>query len=124
MLLLSRDPADAYRRIELDARIAASARGDLTRICLEEAVAALGQALFALERDPARAPREPLVRAHGILSWLANGVASDNPLRDQLRQFYGALVALVSRNMVAPSREELAEASGDLSDLLDAARTA
>ncbi|MGB3805587.1 MAG: hypothetical protein WA936_00140 [Erythrobacter sp.] len=118
---LSSNPAEAYRRVDLDARIAASGGADLTRICLEEAASALGHALHALSRDPKRAPRERLVRAHGILTWLAANVAPDNPLRDQLRQLYGAIAGLVSRNMIEPSPDELAQAHGDLIDLLAAA---
>ena len=38
MRLLSDNPAAAYRRVDLDARIEASASDELTRICLEEAV--------------------------------------------------------------------------------------
>ncbi len=121
MHLLSNNPADAYRRVELDARIAASASRDLTRICLEEAVAALGQALLALDRNSGRAPGEPLTRAHGIVTWLASGVAPDNPLHDQLRQFYGALAALITRNMARPSSSDLQQARSDLSDILAAA---
>lgn len=121
MHILSRSPSEAYRRVELDARIAASARQDLTRICLEEAVAALGIALHSLERDPARVPGEPLARAHSILAWLASSVAADHPLRDHLRQFYGAQVALLARCMARPSRGELEQARTDLTDLLEAA---
>ena len=50
MQMLARNPAAAYRRVALEARIEASGSADLTRICLEEAVAALGHALTALDR--------------------------------------------------------------------------
>ena len=50
MQMLSRNPAATYRRIALDARIEASGGADLTRICLDEAQAALGQVLIALDR--------------------------------------------------------------------------
>lgn len=121
MQTLSQNAAAAYRRVDLDARIEASARGDLTRICLEEVIAALGQALIALERAPDRAPRDPLARAHGIALWLAQSVADDNPLQEQLRQFYGGLAALIRRNMTQTRAMEIRQARDDFADVLDAA---
>ena len=122
MQMLSQKPAAAYRRVDLDARIEASASGDLTRICLEEVVAALGQALVALERAPDRAPRDPLARAHGIALWLAQSVAPENPLREQLVQFYGGLSALIRRNMAQPRMSDITRARDDFEDVLDATR--
>ena len=124
MQMLSHNPAAAYRRVDLDARIEASESGDLTRICLEEVIAALGQALAALERAPDRAPRDPLARAHGIALWLAQSVAEDNPLRDQLRQFYGGLAALIRHNMAEAQVEEITRARDDFADVLEAALNA
>lgn len=118
---LSESAQDAYRRVELDARIEASDSGDLTRICLEEAIAALGQALLALEREPGRAPGPPLSRAHSILLWLTRGIAPDNPMREQLRLFYGGLAATIVSNLRTPSATELAQVRTDLADLLAAA---
>lgn len=119
--MLSQNPAAAYRRVDLDARIEASASADLTRICLEEVIAALGQALVALERSPDRPPSDPLSRAHGIALWLAQSVADDNPLRDQLRQFYGGLAALLRRNLTGARIAEITRARDDFADVLAAA---
>ncbi|MDJ0642349.1 MAG: hypothetical protein QNJ15_05990 [Erythrobacter sp.] len=121
MQVLAQNPTAAYRRVDLDARIEAAASGDLTRICLEEVIAALGQALVALERAPDRPPRAPLARAHGIALWLAQSVADDNPLRDQLRQFYGGLAAQIRGNLAKPRMEEIAKARDDFADVLEAA---
>lgn len=122
MHTLTNSPHDTYRRVELDARIEASDASDLTRICLEEAVDALGQAVLTLERDPSHAPGAALSRAHSILLWLTRAIAPDNPLREQLRQFYGGLAATVRQNMRKASSAELAQARTDLADLLTAAQ--
>lgn len=122
--MLSQNPSAAYRKVDLDARIEASGASDLTRICLEEVIAALGQALAALERAPERVPRHILARAHGIVLWLAQSVATDNPLREQLLDFYGNLAALVRRNITRPSLSELASARDDFADVLKAANAA
>ena len=119
---LAKNAASTYRRVDLDARIEASSPRDLTLICLEEAVSALGLALVALERDPARPPQEPLARAHGIAMWLARGVAPDNPLRASLMQFYGGLAATIARNRTRASFAELAQVRDDFADVMAAAK--
>jgi flagellin-specific chaperone FliS len=120
MQMLARNPAATYRRIELDARIEASGRADLTRICLEEAVAALGQALIALDRSQV-APREPLARAQSIMVWLTQSVAPDHPLAGSLRQFYGGLANQIGANILQPEPAAIGRVANDIRELLDAA---
>ena len=120
MQMLSRNPAAAYRRVALDARIEASGSGDLTRICLEEAQAALGQALIALERGAAP-PREPLMRAQTIMLWLAKSVAPEHPLGASLKAFYGGLAGQVGAQILQADAREIAEIRKDISDVLEAA---
>ncbi|WP_298335278.1 hypothetical protein [uncultured Erythrobacter sp.] len=124
MMPFSEGAAKAYRRVDLDARIEASAGEDLTRICLEEAVASLGQALVVIEHTPGKVPRDLLSRAHGITVWLARGVSTDNPLFGPLTQFYGGVAATIARNMTRSSPLDLVRARDDLSALLQAARSA
>jgi hypothetical protein len=121
MQMLSHNPAAAYRRVELDARIEAAGAADLTRICLEEAVAALGQALLGLDRAPDTVPREALVRAQTITLWLARSVAPEHPLRESLVTFYGGLARQIAGNFVRARAEEIARVREDLKDLLAAA---
>jgi len=121
MHLLARNPAATYRRVELDARIEASGSADLTRICLEEALAALGQALIGLDRGLG-APREPLGRAQSIMVWLTQSVAPDHPLHSSLKQFYGGLAGQIGANILHPDRTVIERVLNDISDLLDAAR--
>ncbi|TRD11051.1 hypothetical protein FGU71_03750 [Erythrobacter insulae] len=118
MQLLSSNPNAVYRRIDLDARIEASTNGDLTRICLEEVVSALGQAALAMERAPDAAPRDAIGRAHCIALWLARSVAPDNPMQQQLVQFYGGLAALIARNLARPEHSQLCQARDDFRDVL------
>lgn len=120
MQMLSRNPAAAYRRVALEARIEASGSADLTRICLEEAQAALGQALIALARG-LPAPREPLGRAQVILLWLAQSVAPGHPLGPSLKAFYGGLAGQIAGNLLQADAAHLAAIQGDIRDLLEAA---
>lgn len=118
---LSDNPAAAYRRVELNARIETSSTADLTRICLEEAAACLGQALIALERQPDVVPQEPLLRAQVIAIWLARSVKPDHPLCESLIVFYGGIVQQISGSLVHARPDEIARMRGDLLDILAAA---
>jgi flagellin-specific chaperone FliS len=120
MQMLARNPAAAYRRVALDARIEASGSGDLTRICLEEAQAALGQALIAVERA-APPPREPLMRAQTIMLWLARSVAPGHPLGASLKAFYGGLASQIGGQILQADARTLSEIRKDISDVLEAA---
>ena len=124
MTPFSRGAAYTYRKVDLDARIEASSGEALTLICLEEAVASLGQVIAAIENKPEQIPREALSRAHGIAIWLARSVSSDNPLSGPLIQFYGGVAATIARNLTHSSPLELARTRDDLNDLLQAVRSA
>lgn len=112
--------ANAYRRVDIDARIEAASGVDLTRICLEEAVGALGLALLAMERRPDIVPREPLARAQSIALWLARGVDPENPLAGALTQFYGGIARAIGANIIEPSSDELGRLRADFADVLGA----
>lgn len=114
------NPAAAYRQVDLDARIEAARADDLTRICLEEAVEALSQALYAMERTPEIVPRERLSRAHSIAIYLASSVAPEDPMRDALVQFYGGLADVIGANMNAPRVDPITQARDDFQDVLNA----
>jgi len=120
MQMPGRNPAAAYRRVALDARIEASGGADLAKICLEEALSALGQALIALDRSQTP-PSEPLSRAQTIMLWLAQSVAPDHPLRASLVAFYGGLAAQIGANVQQARPGELERIRGDIRDLLEAA---
>ena len=124
MQLLANNPADAYRRVDLDARIEASAGSDLTLLCLEQAVAALGQARAALARQPGTVPHAALSRGHAIALYLGRSVPADSPLYREMRQFYGGLAATIARNMRRASPEQIEQAQTDFADLLAAAQGA
>jgi hypothetical protein len=120
MQMFSQNPAAAYRRVALEARIEASGSADLTRICLEEAQAALGHALIALERG-LPAPREPLTRAQTILLWLAQSVAPGHPLGTSLKPFYGGLAGQIGGNILQADAASLAAIQNNIRDILAAA---
>ena len=130
MQMLSRNPAAAYRRVALEARIEASGRADLTRICLEEALGELGRALITLERSEHNhrgvramscAGHAPLTRAQTILLWLAGSVAPEHPLGTSLKAFYGGLAAQIGAQTQQPDIARITLIRNDIKDLLEAA---
>jgi hypothetical protein len=120
MQMLARTPAAAYRRVALEARIEASDSAALTRLCLEEALAALGQSLVALDCGRPL-PRAALARAQAIMVWLAHSVAPDHPLGDSLRQFYGGLAIRIGTGLQHADRAAISDTTNDIKDLLAAA---
>ena len=120
MQLLARNPAAVYRRVALEARIEASGSADLTRICLEEALAALGQALTLLDRSQV-VPREPLVRAQTIMVWLARSVTPGHPLQASLKAFYGGLASQIGACLQHADIRAVAMIKSDIKDILEAA---
>jgi flagellin-specific chaperone FliS len=122
MRRLSDNPAGTYRRVDVEARIEASSGAELTRLCLEELVAAVGRAILVLERGDEANLRQDLTRAHTIATWLAQNVAPGHPLADQLGQFYGGLAAQIGASLARPEVAILKAVRGDVMDLLNAAR--
>jgi hypothetical protein len=120
MQMLHRNPAAAYRRVALDARIEASGSAELTRICLEEAQTALGQAIVAVERGSS-AGREPLLRAQTIMLWLARSVAPGHPLGPSLKAFYGGLAGQIGGQILQADAGALGRIRSDINDVIDAA---
>jgi hypothetical protein len=100
--------------------VEASGSADLTRICLEEAVAALGTALVLLDRSQT-VPREPLARAQSIIVWLAQSVAPAHPLYATLKQFYGGMANQIGSNLQRADPRIIARGRADLADVLAAA---
>ena len=92
----------------------------MTRICLEEAVAALKRA--ELTAASGGGVHEALSRAHSIALWLCRAVSTDNPLSDALVAFYGGLAAIIRRNMAQPKLDELTQVRIDFEDLLQASK--
>jgi hypothetical protein len=120
MQMHARNPAATYRRIELDARIEASGRADLTRICLEESLTGLGQVVAGFDRGLSP-PVEPLARAQSIMVWLAQSVAKGHPLEASLKQFYGGLARQIGASILQPDAASLRRVMSDIKDLMEAA---
>ena len=78
MLTLT-DPHEAYRRSSLDARVQGGDSAALVQLCLEQAVTALGSALYAQEKGDVALRSKALTRALTAITALEMGVDRDAP---------------------------------------------
>jgi flagellar protein FliS len=89
-MLAHRNPQEAYRRVDFDARIAAAKPGELVVLCLEQFVAATGSALIAHERKNNELKSQSMTRALSSLTALQMGIDGNGSMAGPLSQFYGA----------------------------------
>lgn len=89
-MLAQRNPQEAYRRVDFDARIASAKPGELVVLCLEQFVAATGSALVAHERQNNALKSQSITRALSALTALQMGLDGKVAIAGALAQFYGA----------------------------------
>ena len=89
-MLALRNPQEAYRRVDFDARIASAAPGELVVLCLEQFVTAIGSALVAHERQNNALKSQSITRALTVLTALQMGLDGKVAIAGALAQFYGA----------------------------------
>ncbi len=87
-MLCIRSPAETYRAIDCDARLAGSSPQDLVIVSYEYFVAALDAALFARETGDNARLSAALTRALAILTSLQFGIDATNPLARALTGLY------------------------------------
>ena len=119
-MLRAVDPHEAYRRVELDARVAGSQGADLTRLCLREVDTALGQALWAQDNQRPDVRRRALERAQNGLGALRLGVDRQSPVAPALLAFYEGLTATVAQNQVRFDPARVAVVRADLAEVTSA----
>lgn len=119
-MLRPADPHEAYRRVELDARIAGSRGADLVRLCLRDVDAALGQALWAHDNARPDVRRRALDRAQNGLGALRLGVDRKSPMGPALLTFYEGLGRLVMANQIRFDAAQVAQVRTDLDEVSQA----
>jgi flagellar protein FliS len=99
-MLAQRNPQEAYRRVDFDARIAAAKPSELVVLCLEQFVAATGSALIALERKNNELKSQSMTRALSSLTALQMGIDGNGGMAGPLSQFYGAARQVLLDNVL------------------------
>ncbi|MFM5930628.1 MAG: flagellar protein FliS [Novosphingobium sp.] len=121
MSLLARNtPQDAYRRVELDARIGGSDPRQLVTLCYEQLIGALGTALHAAERGNNQKKSEGLTRALSAVTALQLGVTGDSEVTWALRHLYEATRKAVLDSVLAFDAAAIAVIRQDYIDILAA----
>ncbi len=89
-MLALRNPQEAYRKVEFDARVEGADPAQLVQLCYDQLIAALGSALFADEQGDNRMKSQSLTRALSSLTALQLGVSRDEAIAPALLQLYEA----------------------------------
>lgn len=116
-MLALRNPSEAYRRVDFDARIEGADPRTLVLLCYESLVSSLGTALFAHDRGDNRAKSTALTRALSALTALQLGVAGSGGISGHLHQFYEATRRRVLDNVLNFAPDQVTEIRQDIRDI-------
>jgi flagellar biosynthetic protein FliS len=119
-MLALRNPSEAYRRIDFDARVEGADPRTLVILCYESLVSSLGTALFAHERGDNRAKSAALTRAVSALTALLLGIEGQDGISAHLRAFYEAARRRVLDNVIAFSPDQVREVREDIREIASA----
>jgi flagellar protein FliS len=89
-VLALRNPHEAYRRVDFDARIEGASPAQLVALCFEQAEAALASAIYAHRSGNNHAKSKAMTKALAAITALQLGVSGEAGVAAALRQFYGA----------------------------------
>lgn len=99
-MLARRNPGEAYRRVDFDARVSGATPGELVRLCYEQLISSLGGALIAAERGDNQMKSQMLTRAVSSLNALHMGVSGEDGVAGALIHFYTAARRAVLDNVL------------------------
>ena len=117
MLMLRQNPQDAYRKVQVDARILGSGNKDLVAICFEQVVNEVARAIRAHEAGDATNRSEGLTRANAAITALEMGLDRTNPLAGALEHLYGAARETILKCVVHFNTEALREMRQDFAEI-------
>ncbi len=117
-------PAEAYRRVTIDARIAGGDGQHLVHLCLQEAIEAIEASLYANDNGFTERRGRALIRALGAIDALRLGIDDALPLAKALHSLYGAAHLSISQSTMRFERDIVASVRSDLQDIAGAFREA
>jgi len=100
-MLLQRDPSEAYRRIDFDARVKGATSRQLVDLCLEQVAGSVGRAIHASGRGDNGAKSAALTRAIAALTALQMGVDPDAATGQALLQLYASARTTILDSVLA-----------------------
>ena len=116
-MLLNRDPSEAYRRVDFDARVHGADSRQLVDLCLEQVAGSLGRAVHAAGRGDNGAKSAALTRAVAALTALQLGVNADAPTGQALMQLYQSARTTILDSVLHFSPAKLAEIRQDFIEI-------
>ena len=116
-MICVRSPAEAYRTIDYDARVAGSSPQDLVIVSYEYFVAALDAAMFAHEAGDNGRKSAALTRALAMLTSLQLGIDSGSALALALTRLYEAARRAVLDSVVRFDAPALRQVRADFAEI-------
>ncbi|MEP2734928.1 MAG: flagellar protein FliS [Erythrobacter sp.] len=110
-------PSQLYTRVDLDARIEGSSGTELTGICFDALIGALGRAAHAAGRGDRRDAVDGLARAASVLGSLQRSVDEQAEMGGVLIDFYGSISARLRDLMKQPDEQEVAALRVDVAEV-------
>lgn len=117
-----RTPAQAYRRVDFDARVAGAAPRELVLVCYDQLDQALARAVRCEQAQDNAGKSEALTRAVAAVAALQLGVDRAAPIAAALDQFYAAARKTLLDSVLAFDAAALRRLAGDARDIAAAFR--
>lgn len=121
-MLTARDPSEAYRRVDFDARVSGANPQQLVEMCFEQLTSSLGRAIFAQGRGDNAMKSAALTRAVAALTALQMGVDGSGPTGAALLQLYQSARRAVLDSAVRFDEAVLVSVRGDFAEIREAMR--
>ncbi|MCB2049738.1 MAG: flagellar protein FliS [Novosphingobium sp.] len=118
----ARNAADTYRTVDFDARVIGASPADLTDLCYEQLIAALGSAIHAHRHADPASRSNALSRAVSCLLALEMGIAGQDGIAATLRDLYGRARASVLASVLEWDEPTLLRIRDDFAEIRQALR--
>jgi flagellar protein FliS len=123
-MLYQSNPREAYRRIDLDARVAGADPRQLVQLCYEQLIDALSLALHGNAIADNGLKSRALTRALSALTALRLGIDSSAPVAGPLGQFLDAGRRAILANVTQFDSASITRLRQDFTDIAQAMRNA
>jgi flagellin-specific chaperone FliS len=115
-------PAEAYRKVDFDARIAGAGPGQLVLVCYEQLGTALGSAIHAAAAGDNARKSAGLTRALAALTALQLGLNHDHPIAASLATLFEAARKTVLDSVIQFDADALQRLKADVIEIAGALR--
>ena len=119
-----RSPAEAYRKIDFDARVAGADPGQLVLVCYEQLGTALGSAIHAAQASDNARKSAALTRALAALTALQLGLDHGQPIAATLSTLFDSARHMVLDSVIQFDASALTRLKQDVTEVAGALRSA